>query len=351
MKKLFNIIIGKIGIVKKCKLFNSSENKTFISGVAAGVVAMLAIGLIIYLILSITSSDLSKDKAQIKVTNFLTELIGNQGTLKFTSITDIPESNDLFKLNFTVNGQQADGYMTKNGKLLFPTALSMASSSIKETSVDTKQSSTNKSDKPVVEAFVMSYCPYGTQIEKGLLPVIKTLGDKIDFKLKFVSYAMHGQKEMTENTRQYCIEKEQPTKFYTYLSCFLKADQSESCLTSTGVDKVVLNACMSKTDKEFKITDQFVNKKNWLGQFPPFDIHKTDNQKYGVQGSPTLIINGSEVQANRDSASLLSTICSSFNNAPEVCKTAKLSSASPTPGFGEGTETNSNSGAAGCATN
>jgi len=49
----------------------------------------------------------------------------------------------------------------------------------------------------------MSYCPYGTQIEKGILPVINALGNKIKFSLKFVDYAMHGKKEIDENSRQY----------------------------------------------------------------------------------------------------------------------------------------------------
>ncbi|MBU3941884.1 MAG: hypothetical protein KKF74_03150, partial [Nanoarchaeota archaeon] len=47
-----------------------------------------------------------------------------------------------------------------------------------------------KKDKPEVELFVMSHCPYGTQIEKGMLPVARLLGDKIDFNIRFCSYAM-----------------------------------------------------------------------------------------------------------------------------------------------------------------
>jgi len=64
---------------------------------------------------------------------------------------------------------------------------------------------TNKTDKPEVELFVMSYCPYGTQMEKGILPAFDTLGDTVDAELKFVDYAMHGEKEVKENLRQYCI--------------------------------------------------------------------------------------------------------------------------------------------------
>ena len=38
------------------------------------------------------------------------------------------------------------------------------------------------------------------------------LKDKIDFELKFVYYAMHGEEEIDEQLRQHCIETEQNGK-------------------------------------------------------------------------------------------------------------------------------------------
>lgn len=35
----------------------------------------------------------------------------------------------------------------------------------------------------------MSHFPYGTQIEKGMIPVMETLGNKADIGIKFVNYA------------------------------------------------------------------------------------------------------------------------------------------------------------------
>ena len=72
-------------------------------------------------------------------------------------------------------------------------------------------------------------------------------------------------------------------------------------------------------------------------------------EKYGVQGSPTLVINGEVVQTGRDSASLLQTICSAFNEQPEACQT-ELSATSPSPGFGTGTDETGGSADAGCGT-
>jgi hypothetical protein len=107
-------------------------------------------------------------------------------------------------------------------------------------------------------------------------------------------------------------------------------------MTTAKVDAKKAKACVAKTDKEFKVTEGMNDKTKWKGNFPPFDVFKADNAKYGVGGSPTLVINGVEAQTNRDSASLLATICSGFKTAPAECQ-KKLSSDQPAPGFGTGT--------------
>ena len=193
-----------------------------------------------------------------------------------------------------------------------------------------------KNDKPVVELFVMSHCPYGTQIEKGILPVLKTLGNTIDFELKFCDYAMHKEKELDEQLRQHCIKTEEPTKLISYLQCFLESDKSDECLKATKINTSKLNTCVSATDKKYKITENFGDKNTWKGNFPTFNIYKEDVDKYSVGGSPTLVINGTTEKSSRDSAGLLAAICSRFNNPPEECST-ELSSETPSPGFGFGT--------------
>ncbi|MCK9577874.1 hypothetical protein M0R01_00050 [bacterium] len=193
-----------------------------------------------------------------------------------------------------------------------------------------------KTDKPLVDLFVMSHCPYSAQIEKGIIPTIEALGDKIDFNLKFCSYAMHGEEELKEQTNQYCIQKEQKDKLLPYLKCFLKEGKGEECLNTVQINKDKLNLCVESTEKEFNTISNFKNQKEYFGNFPSFNIFKADNEKYGVQGSPTLIINGVQVQSNRDSDSLLKTICSAFSIAPETC-TKNISSETPSAGFGTGT--------------
>lgn len=309
--------------------------KPIILGVAAVVVIAITAG-----IYTFSKNDfISPEEAQTKAENYInTNLLQDGSTV---TLSDIEEENGLYKVKVEIGaGQQVDSYITKDGKLFFPQALTMdeeaavAANNQNSTPAPVAQN-IEKNDKPVVELFVMSYCPYGTQMEKGILPVVEALGDKIDFSIKFNDYAMHGEKEIDENLIQYCLQKEQPSRFANYLSCFLEDSQSASCLDSSGVDKTALNSCINKTDNEFNITNNLNNKIGFRGSYPGFDVQKADNAKYNVGGSPTLIINGADISSARDSASLLNTICSAFNEAPEECSTS-LSSTSPSAGFGYG---------------
>lgn len=302
---------------------------------------------------------LKPEDAKAKVEKYINANLMAPGTS--ATIKSLTEENGLYKVVVDIGqGQTVDSYLTKDGTKFFPQGLDVKDAATtpdtnsKPAAQNTPTPSTvvPKQDKVTVELFVMSFCPYGTQIEKGILPAIEALGSKVNFQLKFCDYAMHGQKELNENLTQTCIIKEQPTKLDAYLKCFLEKGEgtSDACMAKAKVDTKKVAACVAKTDKEFKVTDSFNNKTNWKGSYPPFDVFKTDNDKYGVGGSPTLVINGTEVQSNRDSASLLATICSGYKTAPAECKT-KLSSDQPAPGFGTGTTPAGSGSAAGCATN
>lgn len=283
---------------------------------------------------------LSVEEATAKAEGFINEFLMSSGST--AKVKDVVTEYGMYKLSIDITSDVVESYLTKDGKLFFPQALNIEEITAESGAAATEGSAqpsvvvSTKTDKPVVELFVMSHCPFGTQMEKGILPVVDLLGDKIDFEIKFNDYAMHGEKELVEQLNQYCIQKEQNNKFSDYLSCFLGAGDSEACLNEAGIDKNSLASCYSKTDKEFKIMENFKNNVGYQGSYPGFDVYASDNAKYGVGGSPTLVINGETIQSGRDSASLLSTICSAFNESPEECSNS-LSSASPSAGFGYGT--------------
>lgn len=292
---------------------------------------------------------LSNQEAQ----DFINKYFMSDGT--GVTVSSVTEENGLFKIVFKVGEQEYTAYLTKDRSVFFPQAINMAefqkqldeSQTSAEGEVkDTAAEEVAKTDKPVVELFVMSHCPYGTQIEKGIIPVVKALGDKIDFELKFCSYAMHGEKELQEEMNQYAITKNAPDKLLPYLECFLKSDGTGSadCAKQVGIDGAKLSAWASAIDSEFKVMANFADQSTWSGSYPGFNVFKADNDKYGISGSPSLVINGTKVSSARDSQSLLNSICNGFTTAPQECANT-LSTETPTAGFGSGT---ASSGDASC---
>lgn len=291
-----------------------------------------------------TVKPIAIEEAKTLVADFINNNLMQSGNT--VSIKEVTEENDLYKVVVNMsNGQEIESYLSKDGKKFFPQVMDIEevekkmaeNDKSKEAAQAQTAANVPKNDKPVVELFVMSHCPYGTQIEKGMLPVVETLGDKIDFSVKFCDYSMHGKKELDEELNQVCIEKNEPEKMISYLKCFLEAGKSAECLQSVGINMSKLNSCVAATDKEFKVTELYNDKSTWKsGQFPQFNVYQSENSQYGITGSPGLVINGKKISSGRDSATLLRNICAGFENPPEECNT-ELSSASPSTGFGFGT--------------
>jgi hypothetical protein len=299
---------------------------------------------------------LKPEQAKAQITDYINNDLLAGAPYKAT-VNSIVEANGLYKLSINVNNQTIDTYMTRDASIFFPQAIDMtkktaaASSTADNTQAPTVQEVTKKTAKPAVELFVMSQCPYGTEIEKGILPVIKNLAKKVDFTVKFCDYSMHGQAEINEEMSQYCIQKNEPQNYQAYLSCYLASQgqpaDAAACVKSIKINSAKLATCVAATDKTYKITAGYNDKTTWTKDqygnpaYAQFNVFKADNTKYNVQGSPTLVINGENISSGRDSASLLKTICSAFTTAPAECA-AQLSSTSPSVGFG-------NSGAAASA--
>lgn len=298
---------------------------------------------------------IGEKNAKVKTEKFVKDnLLPEGGEMEIKGVT---KKEGLYEIKLAVGGAEYVSYLTSNGEIFFPQGMNIkeaeeATKKQKEAQEKVMNVEIPKADKPVVEAFVMSYCPFGTQVQKGLIPVMELLKDKAEIEFKYVSYAMHGDKEIDENMNQYCISQKEPAKYLGYLKCFLKAGDSKACLTSEKISQTLLTSCVSEIDAKFEIRKKAADKASWSGgQFPPFNLQKDDNEKYSVQGSPTLIINGTEVpNVQRDANSLLKKACSAFNVAPKECETA-LSSEVPASGFGEGTAAGADASAGGCATN
>jgi len=230
-------------------------------------------------------------------------------------------------------------YVSEDGKYIFPAAINSLepikpTAEVKGAATKTEAASVQvkATAKPEVQLFVMSYCPFGLQAEKMFLPVYDLLKDKASMGVYYVNYTMHGFTEAEQNVRQYCISSEQTEKFSKYLSCFVKTDKHADCAKQAQVDEAKLAACFAATMKKYNINDKS----------EAFPIYEELNKKYNVQGSPTIIINGEEVQVDRSPEEFKKAVCAAFTVKPKECETV-LAKTVASPGIGEGT-TDSSSG-------
>ena len=292
-----------------------------------------------------SENNLSAAEVQKTVQKFINENLAAPG--KKIEIKEVVDDGALFKIKIKPQqeGQpDAEIFASKDGKKIFPQVIDMEKIAVQKKEAEKKaaekkeqeKKELKKSAKPKVELFVMSHCPYGTQIEKGILPVLEKIGGKINFELKFCDYLMHGKKELDEQILQFCVQKNSPEKFKKYLQCFLEAGDSQKCVAENKIDE---KKCVAETDKKFKISENFAKKETWkkgadgAPRFPLFEIYKNETEKYGVRGSPTLVVNEKNVSAARDPQSLLEIICAAFEKPPAEC-TEKLAAKVPSPGFG-----------------
>lgn len=333
---------------KKLDVSKIKKNPWMIATIVLGIIVLILLGLIFFKG-SLTGKVISGEDAGKKIVEFLNGRTG--GGVEYVSYED---KGDLYAVTVNYQDQKIPVFITKDGEYFVQGAVPLSLSNT-TTTPTTPECSTDsdcadgetcqggyciappkeleKSDKPKVELFVMTHCPYGTQAEKGLIPAIKALGTKADIKIRFVHYFMHGDNEEAETYNQVCIREEQNAKYISYLECFLEAGDSAACLKKASIDTAKLNACLADGNKKAK---------------EYYEVDKKLSNQYGVQGSPTLVINGAEANSGRDSASYLKTICSAFNKAPTAECSKQLSSASPGPGFGTATTTYSGGAGGGC---
>ena len=302
-----------------------------ISTIILGIVALIL--LIVILRGGITGNVVSADSAGKNLIDFANAQGAN------VTLVGVKDDGQFYEVTVSIQGQSLPLYVTKDGKFFTQSLIPLTGNAVNSNTNTQTTTEVPKSDKPVVELYVFTYCPYGTQAEKGIIPVAKLLGSKIDFKIRQIG-AMHGDFEKVEAQRQLCINKLYPAKYLDYTLAFASSAEIGACsgdatcvtplidalYTKLGITKAGIDSCMKTDGATLYAAEEANSKAN------------------GVSGSPTLIINGVDAQSGRDSASYLKTICSAFITAPAECSQT-LSSASPSPGFGSSTSTGSSSAA------
>lgn len=262
-------------------------------------------------------------KGQVSIDDAAEKVISVYEKLGVPNITFVEgiENHGIYYLTLESEGQTMVIQVTKDAELAGFLSQLPTDEQINEQEEPAQE--VPKSDNPEIELFVMTHCPYGTQAEKGFVPFVESVGDKINAKIRFVHYFMHGDEEEEETYRQLCIREEQSEKYLTYLREFLDAGNVSSALNKANIDEALLNKCLSDRVENYYAEDS------------------EKSQSYGVEGSPTLVINGVIASSGRDAASFLETACNSYNEQPDFCSELSLDISTPSSGFGwEGSSSN-----------
>ena len=265
------------------------------------------------------------------------------------SLVSAGEENELYKIKLKVQDKEYDSYITKDGSLFFPEGIKIVEESQKpaeNNSGKTEGTSTcenvNKANKSILEAFVVSNCPYGLQMQRVLYEIVKNIPSlEENIKVKYIGAiengkitSMHGDAEAQENLRQICIREEQENKYWNYVGCYLKKGETDNCLTSAGIDKIKLNTCVADSSKGLNYAQNDFTVQN----------------SYQVSGSPTLFLNGKKVSefdfGGRTAEAVKTIICCGFNTAPGVCS-QKLTTDQAATSFSETYASSSGSSSSG----
>lgn len=264
---------------------------------------------------------LSPEKAAERVVNFINNVaLQGQAT---ASLVSVEKQSGLYRLRIKINDQEFESYVTRDGKLLFGPATEITEESLNQNT----ETSVPRTDVPKVELFVMSFCPYGNQAEELMMPVAKLLKNKADIKLHYVIYSnyrgggpdycldkenkycsMHGINELNQNVRELCVQKYYKEKIWEFVkeinnNCGLNNIETcwEGIAKNLGIDIGKIKTCQKNEALDMLAKEVALNK------------------KYGISGSPQLIINGVEYQGARNSNSYKNQICAAFNNPPQEC--------------------------------
>jgi glutaredoxin len=272
----------------------------------------------------VTPAAMSAQDAANKAIKYINDyLLQGQGT---ATLVSVKEENGLYNAKLNIAGKEYDTYMTTDGKLLFPSVVDMSQTPTTPTTQEPEKFEPKKTDKPVAQLYVMSFCPYGIQAENAMKPVVDLLGSKASIEPHFIVSvsgstvnSLHGEYEANEDMRQACIWKNYgQATFWAYVDYLNK-----------NCNKGNLDTCWKDAAKNAKVDVAKIEscfKTEGLTLMKAEDALSKQN---GVSGSPTLIINGATYNGGRTAEAYKQAICSAFNTQPSECSKA-LSESSAT---------------------
>jgi 2-hydroxychromene-2-carboxylate isomerase len=170
-------------------------------------------------------------------------------------------------------------------------------------------------EKAKVEFYVMSQCPFGTQVEDAIAPVLKKFGGDVDFSIDFIGSekdgtftSMHGEREVNGDKVHACAIKHSPDKYMELITCMNKnarsiPDNWEDCAKQCGAPVDLIKTCYAGDEGKSLLKASF-------------DKATARN----ARGSPTIFIGGKPYNGGRGDLAFSRAICDAFpKDKPGLC--------------------------------
>jgi len=198
-------------------------------------------------------------------------------------------------------------------------------------SAEEKCEAMEKVDKPKLEVFYVSRCPFGVQAINSLYYVAKNFGDEVEVIPRLLvdkaadgksTTSMHGEAEHVEDLRHICLQKEQPDVYWDYINCYAETGDGAECEKTAKVDSDKLANCDGEKYALVEADD-------WSTVYRP----------KGGSGSPSFFLNGEKIneyefsQNGRSPENVKNIICCSAEGDIAECDN-KLATNNPPRGFG-----------------
>ncbi|MBW2967841.1 hypothetical protein KY362_05125 [Candidatus Woesearchaeota archaeon] len=189
-------------------------------------------------------------------------------------------------------------------------------------------------NRPQIDFYVMSYCPYGNMAEEAIEPVYRLLGDKAEFNPHYVIYSnyrgggpqfclddanlycsMHGIQELNQGLRELCVDKHMGIREYFEFTLEMNkkcnSNNADTCwepvAKSLGLDVEKIKDCEANEWEDILAAELELNK------------------ALGVSGSPTVFVEGQQFSGARTPAGFAQALCGGFETAPTDCSPSAIS--------------------------
>jgi len=267
--------------------------------------------------------------------------INNNLVQSGTNITlvSIAESRGLYELKARYQSETITLYTTKDCTLLFTNTVNMTTATGSQQVAQETQAAPSpvKSLRPVVDMYVMAFCPYGTQAETVMSPVVDLLRTKADIRIRYITTitgstaesvdSLHGMPEAKEDLQQVCINRYYPEKFWAYLDTF-----NRECYPSWQ-NATALASCRKNTAAALSIDSAKIDTcAQGAEGLALLKADETASAKDGATASPMLFINGVKYSGARTPDAFKQAICNSFDSVPAECSTALSSTSTSASG-------------------